>query len=138
MRANDPIYILRRNRETGESTVNERYLNAVRDWVDKGPKSIYVQDREALERRSGLRPPEELQAMASFRLGLYLHQQGHPQDAIPHFKQAQQLSPKNWNYKRQAWNLGDAQRDYGTTFQQAAQDPAQQPTYVPLELPEPA
>ena len=26
------------------------------------------------------------------------------------------LNPQSWNYKRQAWALSDAKRDYGTTF----------------------
>ncbi len=138
VRANDAVSALRRNRETGESTINERYLNAVRDWVEKGPKSIYLQDPQALQDRKGILPSNEVQAMASFRLGVYLHQQGHPQDAIPHFKQAQQLSPKNWNYKRQAWNLGDAERDYGTTYQLSAQIPANMPASLPVDLPDPA
>ena len=48
VRANDPIYAQRRNRETGEATANEKYLNAVCDWAPKGPRSIYVEDKEAL------------------------------------------------------------------------------------------
>ncbi len=138
VRANDPVYVTRRNRETGETTVNERYLNAVRDWVAKGPQSIYVQDDKAV--KDHLNPPtsEDAQAMAFFRLGVYLYQQGHAKDAVAHFKQAHQLKPQNWNYKRQAWNLGNIEQDYGTTFQQAQQDPASLPFYPRLDLPEPS
>ena len=42
--------------------------------------------------------------------------------------------PENWIYKRQAWSLGDIERDYGTTFQEAVMDPASGPFYPPLEL----
>lgn len=137
VRANDPVYVTRRNRETGETTVNERYLNAVRDWVAKGPQSIYVQDAKGLETHLYQPTPEDAQAMTFFRLGVYLHQQGHSQDAVPHFKRSHELRPENWNYKRQAWNLGDIEKDYGTTFQQAREDRASQPFYPSLDLPEP-
>ena len=136
VRANDPVYAQRRNRDTGEVTVNERYLNAVRDWVAKGPKSIYVQDMRAVRAHLNLPTREDAEALALFRLGVYLHQRGHAQEAVGHFKRAQQLRPNNWNLKRQAWNLGNAERDYGTTFQQASQDPANQPVYPRLDLPE--
>ena len=137
VRANDPIYVLRRNREMGEETVNERYLNAVRDWVEKGPESIYLHDESGLQGRMAPRTAEDTQAMAHFRLASYLDQQGHSQEAVAHFKQAHALKPENWNYKRQAWNLGNVEEDYGTTFQEARQDPNSQPFYPPLDLPEP-
>ncbi len=137
VRANDPIYAQRRNRETGEATVNHAYLNAVRDWVEKGPQSIYLQDKQRVQTRTGQLTKEDVEAMASFRLGVYLYQQGHGQDAVAHFKRAHQLKPQNWNYKRQAWNLGDIERDYGTTSQQAREDPASQPFYPSLDLPDP-
>ena len=137
VRANDPIYAQRRNRETGESTTNTKYLDAVRDWVAKGSGSIYVQDPLGVQQRTGLATAEDMQATAFFRLGVYLYQQGHGQDAVEHFKRAHQLRPNNWNYKRQAWNLGNIQ-DYGlANFQEAREDPASQPFYPPLELPDP-
>lgn len=137
VRANDPVYMQRRNRETGETTVNQRYLDAVRDWVEKGPRSIYVQDGQGVQAHLGQQTQEDVLGMAFFRLGVHLSQQGHGEDAVAHFKRAQQLQPKNWNYKRQAWNLGDIARDYGTTFQQEAQNPVNQPNYPPLDLPTP-
>ena len=44
VRANYPIYVLRRNRETGESTVHQAYLEGIRDWVKNGPLSIYLRN----------------------------------------------------------------------------------------------
>ena len=58
----------------------------------------------------------------------------HPADALVHFKQAHALRPENWTYKRQAWNLGDMERDYGTNFQEALKDPASGAFYPPLDL----
>ena len=134
VRANDPVYALRRNRETGESTINEEYLNAVRDWVANGAQSAFLMD----EGRLGSRLPDlefdDVAAAASFQLGTYLALHDHAADALVHFKRAQALRPENWTYKRQSWNLGDIERDYGTTFQEALKDPASGPFYPPLDL----
>lgn len=135
VRANDPIYAQRRHRETGETTVNERYLNAVRDWARNGPASIYVTPPDETRRRIGAVDEANAQAMAHFRLGLYLHEQGHAADAVSQFKRAHELKPENWNYKRQAWNLGDLEKDYGLTFPDAFKTGT--PLYPPLELPDP-
>ncbi len=36
--------------------------------------------------------------------------------AVTHFKKARRLRPESWNYMRQAFALGDPERDYGTNF----------------------
>ena len=135
VRGNDPIYATRRNRETGEMTVNERYLVAVRSWVRDGDASIYRTDADETSRRIGESDPANAQAMAHFRLGVFLEGQGHQAEAIAQFKLAHELKPENWNYKRQAWNLGDMERDYGITMQEAFGGDI--PLYPPLELPDP-
>ena len=137
VRANDPIFARRRTPDTDEFTVNEAYLQAIRDWVDKGSESVYVQDDGATRSHMNPETMEDIQAMTYFRLGSFLSQQGHSQDAIAYYKHAQELRPQNWNYKRQAWNWGDAERDYGTTLQQAREEPASQPFRQPLDLPTP-
>lgn len=135
VRGNDPVYAVRRNRETGESTINERYLDAVRDWVRNGPASIYVTPPAETQRRVGASDPENQRAMVHFRLGVYLDEQGHHDQAVAQFKRALELKPDNWNYRRQAYNLGSAD-EYGMTMQEAMQ--AVGPMYaMPLELPEP-
>jgi hypothetical protein len=53
-------------------------------------------------------------------------------EAIPHFKNAQQLNPKSWNYKRQAYALSDAKRDYGTTFMDEVEKAGGSKVYYPL------
>ncbi len=92
------------------------YLNALRDWVEKGSKSVYAMSEEHLREKQTVNDPNVLLAMAEFGLGEYLYKSGHLAQAIPHFKEAQRLNPKSWNYKRQAYALSDAKRDYGTTF----------------------
>jgi len=92
------------------------YLNALKDWVEKGDKSQYVMSTEQLKQKLSSNDPNLALAAAEFGLGEQLYSSGHPAEAIPHFKEAQRLNPKSWNYKRQAYALGDAKRDYGTTF----------------------
>jgi tetratricopeptide (TPR) repeat protein len=135
VRGNDPVYAMPRNRETGERTVNERYLEAVRDWVRNGPSSIYVTEAAETQQRVGSSDEANQQAMAHFRLGTYLEEHGHHEQAVLQFKRALELKPENWNYRRQAYNLGSAD-EYGMTMQEAMQNVG--PMYaVPLQLPEP-
>jgi tetratricopeptide (TPR) repeat protein len=92
------------------------YLNALKDWIEKGDKSIYVMSEERLRENLAVNDPNVILAAAEFGLGEHLYKSGHLNAAIPHFKQAQRLNPRSWNYKRQAYALSDAKRDYGTTF----------------------
>ena len=92
------------------------YVNAVKDGAAKGDKSAYVMSEEQLRRKVGPADPNIMMAAAEFGLGEQLYKSGHQSEAIPHFKEAQRLNPQSWNYKRQAWALSDAKRDYGTTF----------------------
>lgn len=134
VRGNDPVYVVRRNRETGESTINERYLEAVRDWVRNGASSAYLTSQAETQRRVGATDEANDQAMAHFRLGVYLDRNGHHEEAVAQFKAALALKPENWNYRRQAYNLGNAD-EYGITMQEAIQQVG--PMYaMPLELPE--
>ena len=134
VRANDPIYATRRSSETGEAIVNHTYLNAVRDWVANGRQSPYVHDEITLNERRGHLNRVDMQASASFQLGLYLVRRGHQRDAIAHFKRAHGLRPSNWRYKRQAWSLANIEEDYGTTIQAAIVDPEGGPFYPPLGI----
>jgi hypothetical protein len=85
----------------------DRYVAALRDWVDNGAASRFALASDEVVRRSGLRSPEVAQAAAHFELGQHLHRSGHPAAAVPHFRQAHSLQPENWTYKRQAWTFAD-------------------------------
>lgn len=111
------------------------YLDAIRDWVSNGDRSAYIMSGQQLQERLKPQSPDRAMADAEFALGEYLFTQGHGPDAIPHFKEAQRLAPDNWNYKRQAWALSDAERDYGTTFMKEVQKLGGKPYYEPRKLP---
>jgi hypothetical protein len=106
VRANDPIYAQRRNRETGEVTINQEYLDAVRDWVAQGPLSVFLMDQERIASRQPALDAGDVEAAAEFHLATYLALHGHADDALAHFKRAHELRPENWTYKRQAWSFG--------------------------------
>jgi tetratricopeptide (TPR) repeat protein len=106
------------------------YIDALRDWVEKGDKSAYVMNEEQLQAR--LAPPDAaaLLASAEFGLGEHLYKAGHLAEAIPHFKEAQRLNPRSWNYKRQAYKLS-SESDYGTTFLKEVEKAGGSKVYYP-------
>lgn len=113
-----------------------RYLAAIRDWVDNGPRSVYVLAPGRRRERLGVPTQEHAEAATYFRLAEHLHAQGHPAAAVPFFKAAQRLQPESWCYKRQAWALTDAERNYGTNFQKEVKALGGRPYYAPLDFPE--
>ena len=112
------------------------YLEAIRDWAQNGDRSRYVFSEEEMKQRLKTSNPERAQADAEFALAEYLYKKGFGAEAIAHFKEAQRLAPDNWNYKRQAWALSDAERDYGTTFMNEVKKLNGKPYYEPRRLPE--
>ena len=134
VRGNDPAYMTRRDPETGIRTPNERYIDVVRNWVKNGAESIYVTSNDVTQERLGASDESNQQAMAHFRLGVHLDSHGHHPEAVEQFKAALTLKPDNWNYRRQAYNLGNAD-EYGMTMQEAMQSVG--PMYaVALQLPD--
>lgn len=112
------------------------YLNALKDWAEKGDKSIYVMGEDKLREKLTVNDASFILASAEFGLGEHLYRSGHLTEAIPHFKQAQRLNPKSWNYKRQAYALSDAHRDYGTTFaEEVKKAGGSKVYYAPPDLP---
>lgn len=111
------------------------YLNALKDWAEKGDRSAYVMNEERLREKMAAQDPNFAQAAAEFGLAEYLYKAGHPSEAIPHFKEAQRLNPKSWNYKRQAYALS-SEKDYGTTFRDEVQkNGGSKVYYTPPDLP---
>jgi hypothetical protein len=85
----------------------EKYVAALRDWVDRGADSPFALSPVEVIERSRSRPVEEGQAAAHFELGQHLHSRGDVQAAVRNWREAHRLQPDNWTYKRQAWSLAD-------------------------------
>jgi hypothetical protein len=107
------------------------YVDALRDWVNKGDASVYALSPEEVRRR--MRGPRDSDALATanFRLGQYLHQQGHARDAQSYFAEAKRLCPESWNFKRQSWELEELGKASGPEFW-AAVEALGEKAYYPL------
>jgi len=116
----------------------ERYVAALRDWVDRGERSRYALSPEEVIARSRPRSREHSGAAASFELGQHLQREGKGSAAILWFREAHRLAPENWTYKRQAWSLADPlqgptdayESDWLTDFRKAGAETY----YAPLDL----
>jgi hypothetical protein len=115
VRPNEVAFADNRHQDfTGQDAIP--YIDAIRDWVRNGTKSPYVMDQATLREKLSGNDSDALLATAEFGLAEQLQRDGYTAQAILHFKEAQRLNPRSWNYKRQAYALGNAERDYATTF----------------------
>lgn len=89
----------------------ERYVAALRDWVQRGNESRYALPPDEVVRRSRPRPIEEATAAAHFALGQALYARAEHSAASMHFREAHRLHPTNWTYRRDAWSLAGADRE---------------------------
>lgn len=83
----------------------EKYVAALRDWVEKGDRSQYALSDEAFTARVTPRSQAEMEADASFKLAVWFQQAGQNDRASVYFDRAQRLNPNDWNYHRQHWNF---------------------------------
>jgi len=86
-------------------TEGEAYVAALRDWVINGSASASVLPDAEFARRVKARSRNEMEADASFKLGVWFAQAGAAERARPYFKRAQALNPDDWNYHRQDWSF---------------------------------
>ena len=125
------------------SQVRNRYFDAVRDLVRRGPDSPAALPAEEVLRRmgggdagAGDRPAR---AAAHFRLGGMLYRRGQPEAAQLHFAEAVRLRPENWAYQRQGRQLAhpDAvgELDAGPEFWMSLEARGAGTFYPPLDLP---
>jgi hypothetical protein len=126
-------------REAGRMRIDpERYVAALRDWVAEGAGSRYALAPDEVIARSRPRAPETSRAAACFELGQHLHRTGHPEDAVPWFREAHRLAPDNWTYKRQAWSLVDplqgATSEYDSDWLTDVRKIGAENYYPPVEL----
>ena len=85
----------------------DKYVSALRDWVENGKRSRFALTPEDVMRRSGDRGQHRSLAAAHFELAQHLWRGGREAEAVPHFRAARRLQPENWTYKRQAWSLAN-------------------------------
>ena len=117
-----------------QQQLRERYLAAVRDWVDRGPACPYALTPEQVRARLAGPNPDHARAAAYFRLGTYLQQQGRSDAAQSAFAHAKALRPDSWNYKRQAWHLEEMGKSGGPEFWAEVKALGDRPYYPRSEL----
>jgi hypothetical protein len=112
----------------------QRYIEALRDWVEKGDASVYALSPAEVRRRLHGRTEHAALAAANFRLGHYLYQQGHRQAAQRYFAEAKRLHPENWSFTRQSWALEEPGKASGPEFWAAVEALGEKPYYPPVNL----
>ena len=114
----------------------DRYVAALRDWVERGATSRYALASDEVVRRSRPRGLDEATADAHFAIGRALHAAGDPSRATAHFKEAHRLHPTNWTYRRDAWAMAGPEHPsiYGTTWLDEVKREGVDRYYPPLEL----
>jgi peroxiredoxin len=88
-----------------------QYRAALEDWVEHGAQSRFALSADEVVARSAPRPPDESRAAACFELGQHVWRNEGEAAALGWFKQAHELFPENWTYKRQAWTLATTAPD---------------------------
>jgi hypothetical protein len=114
------------------------YVDAVRDWIDRGPASEHVLGPDEVRRRMrGLEPDASL-AAAHFRLGVWLAQHGERDAGQRAFETAVRLQPEAWRVRRQKIVLSDpaltGQIAATPEYWQAVQDLGDRYYYPPTEI----
>jgi tetratricopeptide (TPR) repeat protein len=77
------------------------YLDAIRDWVLKGERSIHVLSNERAAAKLKRPDPSIALAHVRFRLGQHLLRTGQILEAEKQFAEAIRLHPESWNIWRQ-------------------------------------
>jgi hypothetical protein len=114
------------------------YVDAVRDWIDRGRASEHVLPPDEVRRRMrGLDHNASL-AAAHFRLGVWLAQHGERDAGQRALETAVRLEPESWRFRRQKIVLSDpaltGQLAATPEFWQAVQALGERYYYPPTEM----
>ena len=112
----------------------QQYVDALRDWVKNGDASPYALSAEEAGARVQGPTESQAQAAAHFRLGQYLFDQGHTEDAQKAFAEARRLRPESWNYIRQSLELEEVGKASGPEFFAQVQALGDKSYYPPVRL----
>lgn len=82
-----------------------RYLDAIRDWVEKGAESEYAFSEAEARAHLPAFTPEIAEAHAHFHLGRRLFEEGNEEEGTAFLRRAVELHPDSWNFFRQMKNL---------------------------------
>jgi hypothetical protein len=112
----------------------DRYLDAVRNWVEHGIHSSFLVEPDEVRKRMPGPTDEHALATAYYRMGLFLTGLGYKNDARKHFSKSMNLRKESWNFKRQTWTLIETQEVRRDKFKEAIEVLGEQRYYPKLEL----
>ena len=106
----------------------------IADWVAKGDSSEFALAPEEARRRAAGPNDTDVLATANFRLGEYLFDKGHRDEALKCFAEARRLRPESWSFKRQTWELEQAGKAAGSEFFAEVGGLGDKHYYAPLKM----
>jgi tetratricopeptide (TPR) repeat protein len=139
VRAMDPnTFQIAKQATDAAKRLRRKYIDAIRDWVAKGARSEFALAPDEARRRAVGPTDSDALATANFRLGEYLFEKGHRDEALKFFAEARRLRPESWSFKRQTWELEQAGKSAGTEFFAEVRDLGDKHYYAPLKMKESA
>lgn len=119
--------------------VRRHYVDAVRDWVRKGSRSVYALSPEELTGRLEDSSENDSLAAAHFQIGAYLYRHGETQAAQPFLEEAVRLRPDAWTFLRQRIAVAseEAVGNFAATpeYWEAVKRLGDRPYYAPIDMP---
>jgi hypothetical protein len=112
----------------------EKYLDAIRDWVDRGADSEYVWRPEEAVTKARLHTEQDALAFAHFRFGVWLAKRGRHDESQGHLEEAKRLKPESWAFRRQTWELQEVGRAGSPVFWEAVKALGDEPYYPAPEM----
>ncbi len=122
----------------GQETItfgNDVYTPALKDWIENGENSPYINAPEQVSENIRTHSKEQLKADAAFCLGNFFRVHGHNDLADHYWALAQTLNPESINFFRQNLTLTE-EGSAGNTFRQRISEYISQGKdyYRPLDI----
>ncbi len=87
-----------------------RLTDGIREWIREGDNASIVKNAGTLEIKE--LTLEEQEAVARFKLGVVLYDQGKKDDALAEWRKALKLDPQNWIIHKQIWAVENPDKFY--------------------------
>jgi hypothetical protein len=132
---NPTTYEMPKEEMEAGAAARRRYLDAIRDWVAKGPASTFVLDAAEARKRTPQFTPAIARAHATFRLGRYLVEHGRRDEGLQILAEAAALNPDAWSIWRQMADLDTVGKSGGPEFWARVAALGEKHYYAPVDMP---